>query len=727
MCFKSLSRSCFLETSRQVEHTFENSLSAKSGQMSSKATREAVKVAIRLRPMSKNERAKNFEKIIDIDQKQGSAFITNPQNHSKVQFTYDFAFPHNCNQEEIYENTSAPVVDAVLQGINGTIFAYGQTGTGKTYTMDGEVKGDNRGIVPRAFEHIFDYMTANSESHKFSVTITYVEIYNEQIRDLLAEHEHEGSLNIREDPDKGFYIQGVNEKTVKTIDDLFKYQKYGKERRVTRQTNMNDESSRSHSILTLNIETLTMIEGGQHVRKARLNLVDLAGSERVAKTGAEGQGFKEGVSINYALMILGNCISALTSKNRSHIPYRDSSLTKLLRDSLGGNAKTLMIATLGPADYNFSESMSTLRYAENAKKIENKPKVNMDPKDALLMQYQTELEALQAQLKNKGNTDAQLGATEDVIRAREEKLEKQKQMLAEASHMAKEEREALQKQLADKQRELEAEKGKKNQFVGRLQELQKFLVNGSKELMARTQKNDAEINAIREKLKKREEHANKLQKEIEEKKAKKQQMMEQCKTIQDKVQLVSEKFTETVNKYKNLKAKVPEVQKTIQEDREQLANQVDAYNRQLELYSLIIDNFIPECEVKRVRDAAVYDNEKGEWHIGELDKKSLLKKVVHLERPKSGIGCPRPTAAVADKSKKLKSSQDETPKFSLKPTPVESHLKEGPKIIDMEGIEEEIEEAFQDDEGDLMVEIPQELPGISAAALYGNLNIHRQI
>jgi kinesin family protein 3/17 len=500
------------------------------------SARESVKVAVRLRPLSSKER--QYKEIIDIDQSSASVFIASPQG-SKVQFTYDFAFPPCCTQEEVYELTSAPIIDGALQGFNGTIFAYGQTGTGKTHTMDGAEEGEHRGIVPRAFEHIFEYIKVNSDSQTFAIQIQYIEIYNEAIRDLLSDKDPTGSLVIREDPEKGFYVADVTIKEVKSIQELFRLQAEGKRRRKTRKTGMNDESSRSHSVLTLTIETLMSIEGRQHVRTARLNLVDLAGSERVAKTGAEGQGFTEGVSINYALMVLGNCISALTSRGHSHIPYRDSSLTKLLRDSLGGNARTLMIATLGPADYNFSESMSTLRYAENAKKIKNKPKVNMDPKDALLLQLKEEKEALEAQLR--GTTPEQQNADREAqIKALEAAHEREKKRLTDESHLAAEERAALETKLEAERQEIEKAKAEQAKFAGRLKELTRFLAKGSDKLKEKTQKNETEIAAIRAKLAKREERALQIQRELEEKKAKKQQMMEQCTTIQAKVGMVSE-------------------------------------------------------------------------------------------------------------------------------------------------------------------------------------------
>jgi len=671
--------------------------------MSVSGSREAVKVAVRCRPLNSKEREKGYDNIIQVDQREASVYIKNPQGQT-VQFTYDFAYPENCNQEEIYENTAAPIVSSVLEGINGTIFAYGQTGTGKTYTMDGIKDTPNKGIVPRAFEHIFDYITAHSDSHKFSVTVTYVELYNETIRDLLApvkDPKEEVPLSIHEDTNKGFIIRGVSTHSAKSVNDLIRIQKAGGKHRKTRATEMNEDSSRSHSILTLSIETLTEIEGSQHVRQARLNLVDLAGSERVAKTGqSKGDGFKEGVSINYALMILGNCISALTTKGQTHIPYRDSSLTKLLRDSLGGNAKTLMIAAIGPAEYNFSETMSTLRYAERAKKIENKPKVNMDPKDALLVQYQEELAQLQAQLSNTGSMSAQLGASEEVIRAMEEKLEMQKKMLQEASHMEKEKRDKIQKKLLQRMKEIEEEKTKQGEYTNRLNELNKYLVGGGQELMKRTKKNEEEIQMIKERLKQREERMKNLEKDYLEKRNQKRIMNEQVKDIKDKAGIVSRQYSESVQQYQNLQLKLPEVQRTIQEDREQLANEVDSLTKQIETFNIIIENFIPPNEVENMRNNLIYNEESGQWCARPMEKKLVLKKVTSISRPKSATNQFRPSTAYPQRNY---SPLDEIPLLHIKPPPIESRLKEGPPIMDMSSLEKEIEKMFEEDALDLEV------------------------
>jgi kinesin family protein 3/17 len=237
-----------------------------------------------------------------------------------------------------------------------------------------------------------------------------------------------------------------------------------------------------------------------------------------------------------------------------------------------------MIATLGPADYNFSESMSTLRYAENAKKIKNKPRVNMDPKDALLLQLKEQKEALESQLR--GTTPEQQAADREAkIKDLEAAHEREKKRLAEESHLASEERAALEVKLEQQRQEIENEKSEQSKFLGRLKELSKFLAKGSDKLKEKTQRNEAEIAAIRAKLARRDERARQIQRELEEKKAKKQQMMDQCTTIQGKVQMVTDKFKEAVAEYGNMKAKIPEVEKTIQQDREQLAGEIDSLNR----------------------------------------------------------------------------------------------------------------------------------------------------
>lgn len=226
------------------------------------------------------------------------------------------------------------------------------------------------------------------------IRCSYLEIYNENIRDLLSKN-IEKKLDIKEHPDKGVYVQDLTTCIVKTIPEIEKYMEQGNTHRMVGETAMNKDSSRSHSIFTIYVETSERVEGeDSKIKAGKLNLVDLAGSERQSKTHAHGDRLKEATKINLSLSALGNVISALVEGKSNHVPYRDSKLTRLLQDSLGGNTKTVMIAAISPADFNFDETLTTLRYASRAKNIKNKPRVNMDPKDALLKQYEDEIKKL---------------------------------------------------------------------------------------------------------------------------------------------------------------------------------------------------------------------------------------------------------------------------------------------------------------------------------------------
>lgn len=661
------------------------------------AGRESVKVAVRLRPMSDTERKNGYEQVVEIDQNEATVYIKNPQGQ-KVNFKFDFAFPDDVAQEYVYDTTAAPIVSGVLEGFNGTIFAYGQTGTGKTFSMDGK-EGELRGIMPRSFEHIFDYINANSDSHQFMVTVTYVEIYNNELRDLLNKDQKE-KLKIREDPQHGIIIKGVLVHKVQCLEDLNALLDYGKKNRKVRKTNMNAESSRSHSILTINIETLTQMDGQQHVRTARLNLVDLAGSERVSKTGAEGEGFIEGVNINYELMVLGNCIAALTGKEGQHVPYRDSKLTMILKDSLGGNARTVMIAALGPASYNFMETMSTLRYAERAKKIENKPKVNMDPKDALLMKYKEELAALQAQLNGTpiqtadGNVVYSQMSEEDRIAEMEAQLQRQRDKLENDTKMAKNEREKLEKELKQQAKAISEERMKKEKYEERLNELKKYAVIG--DLKKKTEQNEAQIEQYKERLRQREKKQKMLEQEIEERQKRREAVITKCDDMKAQVDQVSAAFKNHVEHYQNLKLKLPEVQKQIQADREEMASNIDYLSKQIELYQMIIENFMPESQVDTIRNSYVYNDKKGIWEKGEVDKKTLVSKVKNFERPKPINGQQRLSTNFFNESESL---------VPLAPMPVNSRLKQGPMKLQTRCIEESILQAFKDDGDDFVVDV----------------------
>ena len=295
-------------------------------------------------------------------------------------------------------------MESVLEGYNGTIFAYGQTGTGKTFTMEGiEEPPEERGILPRAFEQIF-YGVEQHPSTQFLICASFLEIYNEQVHDLLSKNS-KNKLDIKENADGVFYVKDLTSIVLKSIHEMKEVMEAGRKNRHVGETLMNRDSSRSHCIFSIKIETSDTDQAGlNHYKSAKLNLVDLAGSERQTKTCATGERLKEATSINKSLLTLGGVISALVDGVSTHVPYRDSKLTKLLQDSLGGNTRTVMIANIGPADWNYDETISTLRYANRAKNIQNKPQINEDPKDALLREFQDEIARLRAQLDTQGGS-----------------------------------------------------------------------------------------------------------------------------------------------------------------------------------------------------------------------------------------------------------------------------------------------------------------------------------
>ncbi|XP_068724675.1 osmotic avoidance abnormal protein 3-like [Montipora capricornis] len=361
---------------------------------------EAVKVIVRCRPLNQREKDLNCEVVVQMDSSTGQCSLSKPGDNSQPPklFTFDGAYYMDSTTETIYSDICFPLVDRVLEGYNGTVFAYGQTGCGKSFSMQGITDPPTqRGVIPRAFEHIFDAIQV-AENAKFLVHASYLEIYNEEIRDLLGK-DHKHKLELKEHPERGVYVKDLTMNPVHNVAEMEKVMDLGSKNRSVGATLMNADSSRSHSIFAINIEIMEAAdERGEHIRAGKLNLVDLAGSERQSKTGATGDRLKEATKINLSLSALGNVISALVDGKSSHIPYRDSKLTRLLQDSLGGNTKTLMVACLSPADNNYDETLSTLRYANRAKNIKNKPKINEDPKDALLREYQEEIQKLKAML-----------------------------------------------------------------------------------------------------------------------------------------------------------------------------------------------------------------------------------------------------------------------------------------------------------------------------------------
>ena len=325
-------------------------------------------------------------------------------------FSFDRVYDPSVIQSELYSSAVQPVVASILEGYNGSIICYGQTGTGKTYTVEGGADED-KGIIPRASDQIFNHIENKSDAHsRYLVRVSFLQIYMEKPMDLLLGSKRKGSgssgektLRIRRSAAGGVTVQGLSEHVVRSSADVAALLARGGASRTTAQTNMNIASSRSHAVFTIIVECAQVSDvkkGGNAVTIGKLNLVDLAGSERLKTTGVTGQRLEETKKINSSLSAFGNVILALTTHGRKHVPYRDSQLTQLLQDSLGGNCKTTLVTTITPAASSYSESLNTLNFANRAKKVKNHATVNQDMSDqALLSKYEKEIKRLQRALQ----------------------------------------------------------------------------------------------------------------------------------------------------------------------------------------------------------------------------------------------------------------------------------------------------------------------------------------
>jgi kinesin family protein 5 len=295
-------------------------------------------------------------------------------NEGNAPFTFDRVFGMSSRQIDIFDFSIRSTVEDVMNGYNGTVFAYGQTGAGKSFTMMGDMDDTEfKGVIPRIMEQIFDAIMTASSTIEFTVGIGYMEIYMERIRDLMAPSND--NLPINEGP-RGPFVKGLREIFVSSVDEVYQALHIGQRSRATASTNMNLESSRSHSIFVVTIKQKDTNSGTEKV--GTLYLVDLAGSEKVGKTGASGQTLEEAKKINKSLSALGMVINSLTDGKSSHIPYRDSKLTRILQESLGGNSRTTLIINCSPSSYNDAETVSTLRFGMRAKTIKNKAKINAE-------------------------------------------------------------------------------------------------------------------------------------------------------------------------------------------------------------------------------------------------------------------------------------------------------------------------------------------------------------
>ncbi|XP_050976007.1 kinesin heavy chain [Labeo rohita] len=327
-----------------------------------------VKVMCRFRPLNESE-INRGDKYIPKFKGEDTVVI------SGKPYIFDRVLPPNTTQEQVYDTCAKQIVKDVLDGYNGTIFAYGQTSSGKTHTMEGQLHNSQlKGIIPRIAQDIFDHIYSMDENLEFHIKVSYFEIYLDKIRDLLDVSKT--NLAVHEDKNRVPFVKGCTERFVSSPEDVMDVIDEGKSNRHVAVTNMNEHSSRSHSIFLINIkqenvETEKKLSG-------KLYLVDLAGSEKVSKTGAEGSVLDEAKNINKSLSALGNVISALAEGTKTHVPYRDSKMTRILQDSLGGNCRTTIVICCSPSVFNEAETKSTLMFGQRAKTIKNTVSVNME-------------------------------------------------------------------------------------------------------------------------------------------------------------------------------------------------------------------------------------------------------------------------------------------------------------------------------------------------------------
>ncbi|CAM4707426.1 unnamed protein product [Lepidochelys kempii] len=611
-----------------------------------------VKVVVRCRPFNEREKVMCYKMAVNVDEMRGTITVhkTDSSNEPPKTFTFDTVFGPESKQLDVYNLTARPIIDSVLEGYNGTIFAYGQTGTGKTFTMEGvRAVPELRGIIPNSFAHIFGHIAKAEGDTRFLVRVSYLEIYNEEVRDLLGKDQTQ-RLEVKERPDVGVYIKDLSAYVVNNADDMDRIMTLGHKNRSVGATNMNEHSSRSHAIFTITIECSEKgVDGNMHVRMGKLHLVDLAGSERQTKTGATGQRLKEATKINLSLSTLGNVISALVDGKSTHVPYRNSKLTRLLQDSLGGNSKTMMCANIGPADYNYDETISTLRYANRAKNIKNKARINEDPKDALLRQFQKEIEELKKKLEEGEEiSGSDISGSEDEDEDEEEeeedgevgedgekrkkrrgkkkvspdkmvemqaKIEEERKALETKLDMEEEERNKARAELEKREKDLLKAQLEHQSLLEKLSALEKKVIVGGVDLLAKAEEQEKLLEESNMELEERRKRAEQLRKELEEKEQERLDIEEKYTSLQEEAQGKTKKLKKVWTMLMAAKSEMADLQQEHQREIEGLLENIRQLSRELRLQMLIIDNFIPQDYQEMIENYVHWNEDIGEWQL----------------------------------------------------------------------------------------------------------------
>ncbi|XP_052752742.1 kinesin-like protein Klp68D isoform X2 [Galleria mellonella] len=564
------------------------------------ALNECVKVVVRCRPLSEREKKESYDEVVKVWPERGTVQVYNPKGEDKL-FTYDAAYDCSADTQTLYDEMVRPLVASVLDGFNGCVFAYGQTGTGKTHTMEGTA--DDEGVIPRAFRHIWSHIENNaSPDVTHLVACSYVELYLEDVRDLLSKDNKK--LTIRGQELNGFYIPEMTSVVCKSAAEMVRVMKAGNRNRAAGRTDMNEHSSRSHAVFLVTVETAH--RKTNRIRVGKLNLVDLAGSERQRKTGASADRLREASRINQALSSLGNVISAL-AENSPHVPYRDSKLTRILQDSLGGNSKTIMIANIGPASYNYDETITTLRYAHRAKAIKNKPVRNEDPKDAKLREYQAEIERLRALIEQRRAADGRRRAP------RPPRAQRPAPPPPPPPH-AEEETVSIENEHIIAESTIEQEKCKTEELELQIKSLEERLVQGGggKDLINNLNESQIILEQRNMEIAERKKREVEMQQKIDLEEETTAIVTNTFATLQQEVDHKTQRLKKCLSKYASLREEMVEQREAHDSERREHEALQAALIAELRRRLLLADSFVPEAgraTVLRLR----YDDDSDAW------------------------------------------------------------------------------------------------------------------
>ncbi|KAK3750121.1 hypothetical protein QZH41_008778, partial [Actinostola sp. cb2023] len=525
---------------------------------------ESVKVVVRCRPMNEKEIAAGHVSSKQID---------------------------------LYDETFRQLVGSVLEGYNGTIFAYGQTGTGKTFTMEG-IKSDQelKGVIPNSFEHVFTHI-ARSTDQQYLVRASYLEIYQEEIKDLLAK-DLKKRLELKERPDTGVYVKDLQSFVCKSIKEIEHVMSVGNQNRSVGSTNMNEHSSRSHAIFIVTIECSC------------------------------GERLKEATKINLSLSALGNVISSLVDGKSTHIPYRDSKLTRLLQDSLGGNARTVMVANIGPASYNYEESITTLRYANRAKNIKNKPHINEDPKDALLREFQEEIARLKNELERRGGKKKKRrkgpdGRKLSTIRNESNfdfrnKFQQTSFPECNIKSLLYQEKQRLMGVVQQREKEMKKQREAQTALTAKIKMMESKLLVGGKSIIDKTTEQERALEQRRHEIAEQKRREREMQQKLESKDEDTLEVKETYTSLHQEVESKTKKLKKLFMKLQAIKSEITDQQEVHIRERQELEQAQEELTRELKLKATIVESFIPPEEKTKLMNRAYYDEENEVWKLKPL-------------------------------------------------------------------------------------------------------------